>query len=291
MKFLDRAISRFCYRHPRFGIPNLMLYIIGGNIISYLIYIMDRTGTFLQYLYFSPALIFQGEVWRLISFIFIPSSSQAIWVIISLYFYYFIGTSLEHQWGPGRFTIYYLSGLLLNIIYGFAVYFLGARYVYLPISAYYINMSMFFAFAALWPDQRVLLMFMIPIKIKWLAYLDAGLFLYDIFGQMDKFPLNLLPAVAILNFFIFCGSGLVESISRKINRGRAYSSNTIDFKKAARHHSRQQKEEQVNYRHKCAVCGRTDTEYPNLEFRYCSRCAGYHCFCEDHINNHVHFKE
>ena len=45
------------------------------------------------------------------------------------------------------------------------------------------------------------------------------------------------------------------------------------------------------YHHKCAVCGRTDADHPELEFRYCSRCAGYHCFCQDHINNHIHFTE
>ena len=290
LKVLDRAVARFCYKHPRFGINNLMLYIVGGNIIVYLLYLMDRTGMLLQYLLFSPELIFRGQVWRLVSFIFIPSSSSPIMFAISLYFYYFIGSSLERQWGKGRFTIYYFSGLILNIIFGFVVHFCGYPSAYIGITSYYINMSMFFAFAALWPEQRVLLMFIIPIKIKWLAYIDAAMFLYDIFAGFSNFPLNLEPAVAILTFLLFCGSDLFSYIFHR----RPYRSpNVINFRKAAKKYSTSQTPDQSapKYRHKCEVCGRTDAEYPDLEFRYCSRCEGYHCFCQDHINNHVHFKE
>ena len=283
LKSLNRAIDRFCARHPRFGIPNLMIYIITGNVIVFLFTMMDRTQTFLSYLYFNPTLILQGQVWRLLTFLFIPANNNIIFMALMLYFYYFIGSTLERHWGAGRFTIFYFSGVFLTILYGFLAGFLtNSSYIYLD--AAYLNLSMFFAFATMFPDMRVLLFFLIPIKIKWLAIADALFFAWEI--AINAFPINLLPLVAIANYFIFCGDDLI----RYIKPYRASNSKqAINFRKAAR----QAKKDASNkpYRHKCSVCGKTDADYPNLEFRYCSRCAGYHCFCADHINNHEHFKD
>jgi hypothetical protein len=283
LNLFRRSIEKFCYRHPRFGIPRLMLYIVIACAAAFLLYMMDTTNTFLYYIGFSPDHILHGQIWRLITWIFYPSSSNLFLLLVMLYFYYFIGTSLENQWGTGQFTIYYIIGVILTIVYGFVVWL--ATGVTVMLSSYYLNLSMFFAFAVLFPDQQVLLFFIIPIKIKWLAYLDAALFIYSVI--VDPFPINLLPIVAVLNFIIFCGGDLLHSIRRPI-RVRT-SKQTINFKKAAKKIRHEQ--HQGNYRHKCCVCGRTDVDYPNLEFRYCSRCAGYHCFCEDHINNHIHFTE
>ncbi len=264
-----------------------MLYVIAGNAVVYLLSMMDRTNQLLGYLVFEPYLILHGQIWRLVTFIFIPTGSNIFLYALTLYFYYFIGSSLENQWGSGRFTIFYFSGILLNIIFGFVCYLCGIPSIFLIVlSSYYINMSLFFAFAAMWPEQRVLFMFFIPIKIKWLAYLDAALFIYDIATGFSIFPLNMEPLVAFLNFLLFCGHDLFSHIFyRRPHR----SSTVINFKKAAKQASNNQSSKA--YRHKCEVCGRTDADYPDLEFRYCSRCEGFHCFCQDHINNHVHFKE
>lgn len=279
MKAFDRAVERFCYKHPRFGIKNLMMLIVAGNVIVYFFNFLDSTGTFLSYLVFSPSMILKGEIWRLVSFIFIPNYSSIFSFAISLYFYYFIGKSLEAQWGQARFNIYYFTGIILSVIYGFIASALGVI-VELEMSTYYINMAMFFAFATLWPDVTVLLFFIIPIKMKWLAYIDVFLFAFDIISGTTLFPL-----VAVLNYLLFCAPVLFRNISR----GRKNYARSASFKSAIKHAEKEQTKK--NYHHKCCVCGRTDTEYPNLEFRYCSRCAGYHCFCEDHINNHVHFTE
>ena len=294
MKFLDRAITRFCYKHPRFGIRNLMLSVVAGTAIIYLFSMMDTTGTLVTYIHFNPALILRGQVWRLVTFIFMPYSDSVFTLIISLYFYYFIGSTLERQWGTGRFTIFYLSGVLFNVVFGFLAFYIplwvgGEAAVFsinaLFMSATYLHLSMFFAFASIWPDQMVLLFFIIPIKMKWLAWFDAAFFVYSIVTQMSIFPINLLPIVAFLNFFIFCGSNLFANFSRD----RKVSHRRSEFNAAM--HQAKNEQELKNYRHKCAVCGRTDVSHPELEFRYCSRCEGYHCFCEDHINNHVHFTE
>lgn len=281
MRKLMKKIDMFCYKHPGFGIQNLMLYIVIGNVIVWLFSAMDSSGMFSSYLTFDPALILRGQVWRIISFILIPNST-GFWAIIFFYFYYWIGSALERQWGAARFTIFVFTGVILTVIYGFVIYF--ATGVSYPVGAYYIYMSMFFSFATLYPDMQVLLFFIIPIKIKWLAYLDAAFFLISMLGT--AFPFNLLPLVAMLNYFIFFGDDLIKAIAP--NKVR-YSKSTVDFKRESAKIKREQKH--MPYTKKCAVCGKTDTEYPNLEFRFCSKCAGYHCFCAEHINSHVHFTE
>ena len=273
---LRRKIDAYCYRHPNFGIPNLMRYITIANVVFWILGVIYRP--FLSAIMFSPELILHGQIWRLVSFMLYPPSTGVLAFLV-FYFYYWIGSALEQQWGTGQFTIYFFSGVLLTVIYGFLIYFiLGAS---IPLDSTYIYLSMFFSFAALYPDMEVLFMFLIPVKMKYLAILDAVFFLYAV--VTTQFPLNLLPIVALLNFLIFCGSELRGFVPRR------QAKSTINFKKESARIRREQ--EHKLYTHKCAVCGKTDVDYPNLEFRYCSRCAGYHCFCSEHINNHIHFTE
>lgn len=281
VKKLTKKIDLFCYKHPRFGIPNLMTYIVIGNVAVWLFCLMDRTGQLVNMLCLDPASIMRGQVWRLVTFMLIPQSFS-LWAILFFYFYYWIGNVLEQHWGTPRFNIFLLSGVVLTIIYAFAFYFISG--VSVPMGTYYIYLSMFFSFATLFPDMQVLFMFIIPMKVKWLALVDAAFFLWEII--IEPFPINLLPVVAILNYLVFFGDELFDML----RRSRPKNNPTVtNFK---REKSRMKYEEkQKTYNHKCAVCGRTDTEYPALEFRYCSRCAGYHCFCSEHINNHVHFTE
>ena len=287
LKAIRRKIEKFCYRHPRFGISRLMLYIVIASAAVYLLSMMDTTGNLSGYLAFSPYYILRGQVWRLVTWVIaVPPVVGILWTALSLYFYYFIGSTLENHWGTARFSMYYLIGVVLNIIYGFIVYFITGHDV--GINASYLNLSMFFAFAVLYPEQQVLLFFVIPIKIKWLAYADAALFIYNIVVYLisGAFAYALLPVIAVINFIIFCGEDLMRYFKRSRIRN---ASNVINFKSAVREAER--KEAARPYRHKCEVCGRTDTDCPDLEFRYCSRCQGYHCFCQDHINNHIHFTE
>ncbi len=282
MKAFRRAVDRFSFTHPNFGIKNLMLYVIIGNVLVYIISMMDTTGTFMYYLYFNSSLILKGQIWRLITFVFIPTNSGLLWFAISLYFYYFIGSTLEKYWGTAKFTIFYLCGVLCTMIYAFVVGLFTPGY--LAINAYYLNLSMFFAFAMLFPETRVLLFFFIPVKMKWLAIADAVLFVIGI--VTGTFPVNLLPIIAIANFLLFFAGDFIDMF-RTTRLGN--SKQAVNFRKASQKAQRETAD--APYRHKCAVCGRTDTEYPDLEFRYCSKCAGYHCFCIDHINHHIHFTE
>ncbi len=276
MKDPMRLIDRFCYKHPNFGIPNLMRYLTIANVVFWIL--GTANSVLLSYLRFDAGLIMQGQIWRLITFMVYPPS-MGLLAFLVFYFYYWMGTALEQVWGTAQFNIYLLIGWALTVIYGFLVYFIGGLRI--SIDAQYLYLSMFFSYAALFPDQTVLLFFFIPIKMKYMAIIDAVYFLAAVIT--NPFPVNLLPVVAVLNFFIFFSGTLIKRIPKRD------SQSTINFRKASQKIRREEREKL--YHHKCAVCGRTDTDYPGLEFRYCSRCAGYHCFCSDHINNHIHFTE
>lgn len=275
MKDPMRFVDKFLYRHPGFGVSGLARYIAIGSGIAWVIGLINPV--LYGYLTFSAAAVLHGQIWRLLSFMFIPASTS--WLgFISIMFYYWIGTTLEQTWGSGKFTLYVLVNMLITIVYGFVMYALGFS---IGLTAEYIYLAMFFAFAVYYPDMQVLFMMIIPVKMKYLAYIDAAFFLYSVIA--NPFPFNTLPIVAILGFLLFCGGELFSRLPKRA------SAQTVNFRRESARIRREQRD--ALYHHKCAVCGRTDTDYPNLQFRYCSRCAGYHCFCEEHINNHVHFTE
>ena len=247
-----------------------------------------------SFLNFQWAAITHGELWRLITFIFMPgyySTGDVLWLALFLYFYYMIGTVLEREWGTAKFTLYYFSGVVLTLVVGIVTALVSGHNVLIEGTSY-VNLSMFFAFAMLYPETQFLVFFIIPVKVKWLAWIDAAFFALSVVTSLFRLDIlnALLPVVALLNFFVFFWTNITDEIAYRRGRTRHQSSHqTIQFKSAVR--QQRKKEAERGYRHKCAVCGRTDADHPELEFRYCSRCAGYHCFCQDHIFNHEHFTE
>ncbi len=276
MRAIQNFIDRFTRKHSRIAIPNLMLYIIIGNIAVYLLD-MFSNGYASQFFSFNRVAILQYfQVWRIFTFIFVPDTTSNIFFFaIHMYFFYFVGTTLEREQGSSRFTIYYLTGVILNIIVGFIVGYT---------SIYYINMALFFALATLFPNVQVLLFFIIPLKIKWLAWFNGAFFLFTIFELLTSpTPFYaLLPIVAMLNYFLFFAGDLWDSISRQY-RHTTPKQRPVNIQSAKEH-----VKEKQGYLHKCDICGRTDVTNPELSFRYCSKCKGFHCYCEDHINDHVH---
>ena len=290
MKKLYDGVQRFCAAHPRFGIPNLMRVIVIGNVAVYVLMLLTQANdaNALSFLTFNLNALLHGEVWRLVTFVFVPAYSSPFALLISLYFYYWIGSTLERQWGTAKFNLYYISGALLTVL-GVVLASLITGNPYLTAAGTgYVNLSMFFAFAVLFPDTTVLLFFILPVKMKWLAYLDGALFAFDIIKAIGahNWAGVVLPIVALLNFAVF----IWPEVHYLKERAKYQNSRkTVQFRQAQQQQAKQA--QQQGYRHKCAVCGRTDTDYPDLQFRYCSKCVGYHCFCQDHIFNHVHFTE
>ncbi len=274
MRSFDSLLDRFCRRHPRFGIPRLMNIVVIGTVLVYLLDMFSQNSCS-ALLYFSVSKILSGQVWRLVTFVFLPLNSNLLFLALSLYFYWMIGTTLEREWGSGKFTIFYLLGVVLNALLGFLT---GTA------TMNYVNLSMFFAFATLYPNTRFLLFFFIPVKAKWLAWVDAALFAGSILLYLIRgsFLLALIPVIAILNYLLFFSADFARLFRRF---KRKADPQTINFKRAQK-----KARETKGYLHKCAVCGVTDADDPNMEFRYCSKCNGYYCYCMNHINNHVHIE-
>ena len=271
-------IDRFCAKHPRFGISNLMLYIVIGQVAVFILDLFFRGMLSSYWLPFSRDLILHSQVWRMVTFIFLPSDSgNPFFLLLGCYFYYWIGTMLEREWGTARFTLFYLSGVVLSVLSGMI---LGITDIY------YINLSIFLVIATLYGEMQVLLFFVIPIKMKWMALIDVALILVAVIQNLmyGSWVGALLPLASFVNYFIFTWPFWGAKLG--VLRRRA-DPKVVNFKRVQKQAQKQAKAT-GGYRHKCAVCGITDADDPNMEFRYCSKCDGYYCYCMNHINNHVH---
>lgn len=291
MNFLNKMERKF----GRYAIHDLTKYIIGCYIIGYILsYLSNLTGApILYYLTLSPYEVLHGQIWRLVSWILIPpSSSNVFFVLIMLLFYYSLGTALERTWGAFRYNVYILGGILFTVIGAFLLYFVGglfdpvysmgdpriSLYVYGMFSTYYINLSIFLAFALSYPDMQVLFMMIIPIKIKWLAWLDAAYIFYDL--VKGNWGARVVIIASLLNFIIyFLSTRNFQRISPKEVRRRQQFHKAVHPKMAP-----------GVTKHKCAVCGRTELDGENLEFRFCSKCNGNYEYCQEHLFTHEHIK-
>ena len=215
MKKLYDAVQRFCARHPRFGIPNLMLYIVAGNVIVYLLMMFTQANdaNALAFLTLNTAAVLKGELWRIITYVFVPTTSGIFWLLISLYFYYWIGSTLERQWGTAKFNLYYISGVLLTAV-GVLIASLISGQSYTVAGSYYVNLSMFFAFAFLFPDTQVLLFFIIPIKMKYMALFSGALCLIDLL--MGGWSTRAAVLLSLANFLLFFGGDFFRTVKQEI---------------------------------------------------------------------------
>lgn len=274
MNWLDKLEKKF----GRFAIPNLTMYLIGAYIIGFGIYYF-LPGLF-KWLTLEPYFILKGQVWRVISWILVPPSGSLISIIFIVLLYYSLGTALERAWGTFRYNVYIFSGILFTVIGAFALYFIAGTgmigYGGL-FSTYYINMSIFLAFAVSYPDMELLLYFIIPIKMKWMSIVYAVFILYDFIA--GNFISRVTIAASLLNFVVFF-----------LSTKKGYSPKQQMRKKKYQKQSRPHMTYSNGARHRCAVCGRTELDDPNLEFRFCSKCNGNYEYCQDHLFTHEHVK-
>lgn len=285
MKFIDKLERKF----GRFGIPNLTIYMIVCYVIGYALMIVNPG--ILNWLSLEPAYILRGQVWRLVTWVlYPPSTSGVLWFAIAvLFFYYPIGTSLERTIGTFKYTLYILSGVIFTILGAFILYFLlgGNVLVGNVFSTYYISLSTFLAYAMCYPDMQVLLMFIIPVKMKWMAIFYVVIVVYEMIQYIMAGAWYLgIPIVAsLLNFIIFYFG--TKDFSR-YNPKEVHRRN--EFRRAMEPQGRMKSGSGSVTKHKCAICGRTELDDPNLEFRFCSRCNGNYEYCQDHLFTHTHVK-
>lgn len=285
MKFIDKLERKF----GRFGIPNLTIYMIVCYVIGYALMIVNPG--ILNWLSLEPAYILRGQVWRLVTWVlYPPSTSGVLWFAIAvLFFYYPIGTSLERTIGTFKYTLYIISGVIFTILGAFILYFLlgGNVLVGNVFSTYYISLSTFLAYAMCYPDMQVLLMFIIPVKMKWMAIFYVVIVVYEMIQYIMAGAWYLvIPIVAsLLNFIIFYFG--TKDFSR-YNPKEIHRRN--EFRRAMEPQGRMKSGSGNVTKHKCAICGRTELDDPNLEFRFCSRCNGNYEYCQDHLFTHTHVK-
>lgn len=280
MKFLNKLERKY----GRYAVSGLMRYIVLINLAGAAIGIL-APEFYYQYLILDFNMILKGQIWRLFTYILFPGLTKydlmnpmsILWFGIGVYLYYWIGNSLENAWGSFRFNLYYISGYILNIVASVIIYIIIG--ISFPIGLEFINQSLFLAFAALYPDIQLLLFFIIPVKVKWLGILYGGILAYEVISNIwsGEFVIAFALVIAMLNFLLFFfGTRNYARVSPKQMRRRATYKREVN--KAAGGISR----------HKCAICGRTELDDENLEFRFCSKCDGNYEYCTEHLFTHQH---
>lgn len=304
---MNNWLNKLERRFGRYAVPNLIVYLIGAYCIGFVL--NKFAPTVLNYLNFQPYYILHGQIWRLVTWICMPTDSNIIFLLIMMVFYYQLGTALERAWGTFRFNAYIIGGILLTeagglLVYGFLYVVFGqavavatSAMMGVMISTNYINMSIFLAFATLYPDMEVLLYFILPIKMKWMALVYVVIMAFNVWDSYQSIysvtqsavvslwyagVLLLCIVMSLLNFLIFFLS------TRNVGR---YAPHEVRRRQKFKAQTRRP---QQNYeggaKHKCAVCGRTELDDPTLEFRFCSRCEGNYEYCQDHLFTHQHIR-
>lgn len=302
-------LSKMERKYGKYAITNITLYLIICYAVGYIIQLFN--ASFFNFLTLNPYAVLHGQIWRLFTWILIPPESLDLFTLIMLYFYYSIGSTLERTWGTFRYNVYLISGMIFTIIGAFLLYGIcwaagvptsfvtasGTLSLYdllgTYFTTYYVCMSIILAFAATFPNVQVLVMFVIPLKIKVLGIIYAVMLGLDFFsnvrlmvsllvsGDSVRWVGALANCIAILfsllNFLIFfITSRKSFRTPKQKRRQKAYEKQTVKIQRIAKN--------------KCAICGRTGEEYPELDFRFCSKCEGNYQYCSDHLFTHTHVK-
>ena len=277
-------ISKIEKKFGRYSIRNLTLYLIIGYGIGYLLFMFQPKILFMLTL--DPAAVMHGQVWILLTWIITPPVFGVdIFTIIMLIFYYSLGSLLERTIGTFLYNLYMFSSMLFTMIgimlaHIFCTYIIRYDYAsstgyFAYASTYYILMSIFLAIAVCYPDMSVLYAMIIPIKMKYLSILYIVIIAYYFINETFMGRVNI--AMSLVSFVIFYLStkNFRKFSPKQMKRRRNYNRQVRTAK-------------QENIGHRCVVCGRTDKDYPDLQFRYCSKCTGNKEYCQDHLFTHTH---
>lgn len=301
MKWFAKMEQKF----GRFAIPGLMRYMTAFSVVGTLLGLI-QPQIYYKYLSLDVYAILHGQVWRVVTFLLYPSLRigptfliDLIFYGLMLYIFLWIGSILERSWGCFRFNMFYFSGILLMILATFTYYFILvnangsglAPMIGQGLATQFelddLNYSMFIVFAFLFPDVQFLLYFIIPIKAKWLGCINLVVYIVQIvecFQQRTylSYMSMFLLVASLVNFVVFYiiarrPRGFANMAREK--KRRVVYRNTANEGRTA-----------TGPRHRCVICGRTEVDAPNLEFRYCSKCEGNYEYCSDHLYTHEHVK-
>lgn len=274
MHFLDKLENRF----GKFAIKNLMIYLLvfylGGFILHYV-----NPDFYKNFLCLNMGKIFEGEVWRLITFIIYPPNTQILWFLLEMFILYSLGTNLERLWGSFYFNLYIFIGLLALVLTALGVYLITG--ISLPLLPDKLYLSLILAFGITLPDMQFMLYFVIPVKAKYITIFYGLLLLYQMISGTWVTRVSILASLA--NFILFFL--LIRRPILRVKQGIRRQ----EFNRKMRQSTQEaQNLRPMGVRHICAVCGKTNVSDPSAEFRYCSRCSGNKEYCLEHLYTHVH---
>jgi len=304
--------SKLERKYGKYAIKNLMFYIIALYAFGFII---NKFFPLVYAAYFSldAHAILQGQIWRIATFIIQPPTNNFIFILFSLYLYYMIGNVLESTWGSFKFNVYFFMGVLLQVFAAIAIYLIFG--LIFPLNTYFINLALFMAFATIMPDHEFLVFFILPVKVKWLAYLDVAYFVATIiFGYLTPWltvdvwlkllSLGIIASpvvataalIAMINFFVFF---LISRTNKKTNTQKNYTKTMKNNNKVYGGSTKQSEQPGTSddkaankyhkiAKHKCAVCGKTENDGDDLIFRFCSKCEGNYEYCSEHLYTHKH---
>jgi len=260
MALLDTLENKF----KRYAVTNVTLYLIVGQVLFFL---FQQSGRFiLQRVVLIPDFVLMGEWWRLITFLFIPPPMNPIFAFFAWYLFYLMGSALEGHWGAFRYNLFLLVGYAVTVLVSFVLPMYTATNIF-------IGGSVFLAFAFLYPDFQMYILFILPVKIKWLALLTwIGYAWQVLFGDWST---RLFVLASISNFLLFFGKDILWRMKTGKRVMTAQAKQFSGIRDAF---------------HTCSTCGITDLSHPQMEFRYCADCGGLG-YCKDHIFDHEHKKK
>jgi len=239
MTWLDKLERRFGF----LGIPGLIRIIVGFSALVFLLVRLNRD--FISVLDLKPERVRHGEIWRLVTYIFIPQTVSFLWIIFVLWFLWWIGNGLERAFGAFRLTLYFLVGMIGTTA---AAFFSDSNF-----SNKMLIASLFYAFARFYPDEVIYVLFILPVKIKWVAWVSAAFLLLGFLVNSNSYRMAVVAALS--NYLIFFGPAIVYEGRHR----HEVSSRRRRFEVQSR--------SETETLHKCAVCGATELSDPNLDFR------------------------
>jgi len=261
---MDRILARLERRFGKLAIENLTTFIVGGMAIAFLLGMLRPQ--FLTMLGLDLELVRHGQVWRLVTFLFIPTFTSPIWAIFSIYWVWLVGSNLENEWGSFKFNVFYVIGMLGTTV---------AAALTAPQSNFWLNTSLFFAFATLFPNYQILLFFVIPIRIKWLGMLSGALTIYRfVVGDWAE---RAAIVAAVSNYLIFFAGHAVRLVRDRNSTVRASA------RRASMH------PDPVATRpagRSCAICGKTEEDGADIRVCSCEKCGAPRNLCLEHARNH-----
>ena len=281
MNFIQKLEQKW----GRYAIYNFQKYVIIAYFIGFALnYIAPGVMSYLQ---FSVPAILQGQIWRLVTWVFCGNGS-GIFTILFLLCLFPMGQQLERFIGTFGMNVYLIGGMLLNVVGGILVYVVSYLIlgVGLPVylTNYYILLSMFMALALCMPEATVHLYFLIPIKMKWMLVIYLVELAYEIYvyysagGIIMVAILGTQVILALLNLFLFFHLSKIRLTRKQKKVQREFHAQMASTPRPGSGITR----------HKCVICGRTEVSNPELMFRYCSKCTGNKEYCQDHLFTHTH---